>query len=49
MHIRLADEGNNAGTANWTVMNGAATVGTVAVNGGGLSLHWTGSVWQQVF
>jgi hypothetical protein len=48
--VRLADEGGNAATFNWTVRNtGGAIVGTVAVDGGGISLHWTGAVWQQVF
>jgi hypothetical protein len=47
--IRLADEGDNAGAFNWAVKNGATTMGTVAVNSGGISLHWTGAVWQQVF
>ena len=48
--IRLADEGVNAGTSNWTIKNGAgATVGTVVTNSGGISLHWTGSIWQQTY
>jgi hypothetical protein len=48
--VRLADEGGNAGTYNWTIHNGGgATVGTVITSGGGISLHWTGAVWQQVY
>lgn len=48
--ITLADEGGNAGTSNWAVKSGGgATIGTVVTNSGGISLHWTGSVWQQIF
>jgi len=48
--ITIADEGGNAGSYNWTVKSGGGTtVGTVVANSGGISLHWTGSVWQQVF
>ena len=48
--VSLADEGGNAGTYAWTIKNsGGATVGTVTVNSGGITLHWTGSIWQQIF
>ena len=45
-----ADEGGNTGTYGWAIKNaGGAAVGTVTVNSGGISLHWTGTVWQQVY
>jgi hypothetical protein len=48
--VRLADEGGNTGTYGWAIKNaGGAAVGTVTVNSGGISLHWTGTVWQQVY
>ena len=48
--ITIADESGNAGTYNWTIKNGAGgTVGTVVANGGSISLHWTGAVWQQIY
>lgn len=48
--VRLSDEGGNAGSYNWSVYwNGVAvTNGTVAVNGGFLTLRWNGAGWYQI-
>lgn len=48
--VKLADEGGNAGTYNWTVkFNGTAVPnGTVIVNSGFISLRWNGTAWYQI-
>jgi hypothetical protein len=57
--IRIADEYTGAGpptqygagTYNWTIKSGGTPVmnGTVTSTNGGLSLHWNGTFWQQVY
>lgn len=46
--VKLADEGGNAGTYNWTVKWNSNTVGTVVVNSGFISLRWNGTSWYQI-
>lgn len=46
--VKLADEGGNAGSFNWTIKWNGASISTVIVNSGFLSLRWNGSAWYQL-
>lgn len=46
--VKLADEGANAGTHNWTIRWNGNVAGTVIVNSGFISLRWNGASWYQL-
>jgi hypothetical protein len=46
--VRLADEGANAGASNWAIKFDGATIASVVVDSGFISLRWNGSAWYQI-
>jgi hypothetical protein len=46
--VKLADEGGNAGTDNWTIQYNGTPVASVVVDSGFISLRWNGTAWYQI-
>jgi hypothetical protein len=46
--VKLADEGGNAATYNWTILWDGNPVGTITANGGFISLRWNGANWYRI-